>query len=92
MMKWESDEFKVAHPFGGEDNYFDLKQLYADNRNKGKRRGLVNALKDQKIEIEGRHHRGDSDAWNTSRILAKMLSESGAGILGEQWKEKETEE
>ncbi|MEL6151444.1 MAG: 3'-5' exonuclease [Chloroflexota bacterium] len=91
MMQWESSEFKVAHPFGGDAHYFDLKQLYADVRNKGKRRGLVNALKDEKITLEGRHHRGDSDAWNTSRILAKMLHEDGMGILAPFMGEKEPE-
>lgn len=85
MLRWESREFNVPYPLT--DEHLNLKQLYADLRNKGKRRGMVPALRQEEMEIEGRHHRGHDDAWNTARILAKLIKEDGISILKSYWGE-----
>jgi len=74
-------------PYPLTDEHLNLKQLYADLRNKGKRRGMVPALRQEEMEIEGRHHRGHDDAWNTARILAKLIKADGVSILNAYWGE-----
>lgn len=88
MFKWQCDEFGVPSPLS--DHHMNIKQLYADVRNKGKRRGLLPAMKAEQIDMEGRHHRGDDDAWNTARMLAKLIREGGRDILTPYWGEDDT--
>lgn len=83
MFRAQSDSFSVPYPFS--DYHVNLKQLYADLFNRGKRRGLATAMKTEKIAMEGRHHRGDDDAWNTARFLAHMLRQRGDTILNPFW-------
>lgn len=87
MVKWQCDTFDVRYPFSKQ--HLNIKQLYADLRNKGKRRGLAPAMKAEQIDMEGRHHRGDDDAWNTARMLAKLIREDGHNILKDYWGEDE---
>lgn len=88
MLRWQCGEFGVSNPMGA---HMNLKQVYADLRNKGKRRGMARILQVEGLAMEGRHHRGEDDAWNTARILAKLIREEGTGFLEPFWKEPTTE-
>jgi inhibitor of KinA sporulation pathway (predicted exonuclease) len=57
----------------------NLKRVYADV--KGTRIGLKFALEANEISLEGTHHRGSDDAYNTAKMLAKLVHENGIGIL-----------
>lgn len=81
MFKHQCDGFNVPYPFS--EHHLNIKQLYGDVRNKGKRVGMARALKMEQMPLEGRHHRGDDDAWNTALILAKLLREDSKAILPE---------
>lgn len=86
MMHWQCDSFYVEYPFA-QGAHLNLKQLYGDLRLGGKRKGMARALKNESLDMHGRHHRGHDDAWNTARLLAKLLQEDGAHILDACWKE-----
>ena len=36
--------------------------------------GMVQAMQSLDLTLEGIHHRGDDDAWNTALLLAKILA------------------
>lgn len=88
MLRQQCESFGVTNPFG---QHMNLKQVYADLRNKGRRRGMARILQVEELGMEGRHHRGEDDAWNTARILAKLIKEDGQDFLEPFWKEPTTE-
>lgn len=79
MFRAQCADFGVPYPFS--EQHINLKQLYADQRNGGVRCGMARALKQEEITLEGHHHRGDDDAWNTARLMVKVLGELGLQIL-----------
>lgn len=50
-------------------NHISLKHQYAEIKNLKRPIGMVNALKKEKIKLEGTHHRGIDDARNITKIF-----------------------
>ncbi|MCU0511108.1 MAG: exonuclease domain-containing protein [Anaerolineae bacterium] len=55
------------------DKHINLKRVFADFY--GERMGMARALEHNGLPLEGSHHRGDDDAWNTARLLQKMMQQ-----------------
>lgn len=85
MFRWQSESFAVPYPFSA--HHIDLKGVYAALRNKGKRIGMARALKTLELSMEGRHHRGVDDAYNTARILLDMLKREGLDFMRKHMEE-----
>lgn len=83
MFQQQCKAFGVPYPLS--DYHVNLKQLYGDVRRKGRRCGLARAMKQEALAMEGHHHRGGDDAWNTTRLLAKLVQDEGAKILEAYW-------
>lgn len=83
MLRHQCQRSNVPYPLS--DIHVNLKQLYADQRRKGKRCGMARALENEQLGMEGHHHRGHDDAWNTGRLLAKLLREDGLDMLKDHW-------
>jgi len=61
----------VAYPFS--KDHINIKTLFALQHALRRGVGMAKALKMLKIDLEGTHHRGHDDAWNTAKILADCL-------------------
>ncbi|NES05826.1 MAG: exonuclease domain-containing protein [Okeania sp. SIO2F4] len=61
----------IKYPFG--IRHINVKNLFALVHALPQEVGMANALKLLDIPLEGTHHRGADDAWNISKILAKLL-------------------
>lgn len=61
---------KVKYPFGR--RHLNIKELFAQVYDIKKGPGMDRALEMMNLELVGTHHRGDDDAYNIARILAKM--------------------
>lgn len=57
-----------------ENRHIDLKRWYAKKK-KIKPTGMFYALKHEKLELTGTHHRGIDDAFNISKIFLKYINE-----------------
>lgn len=79
MFKAQCASFEVPYPFS--DHHVDLKGVFAALRNKGKRVGMARALKMLEINLEGRHHRGGDDAYNTAKILEFLYRNEGIEFM-----------
>ncbi|WP_199698432.1 3'-5' exonuclease [Deinococcus cavernae] len=62
----------IRYPFSS--RHTNAKQVYADAYNL-KRAGMVRALRNAGLPLEGSHHRGADDAWNIAALISKMVSE-----------------
>lgn len=54
-------------------SHLNIKTLVALHLQLPREIGMKGALKALSIKLEGRHHRGDDDAWNTAKIAASLL-------------------
>jgi inhibitor of KinA sporulation pathway (predicted exonuclease) len=61
----------IGYPFG--PSHINIKSLYALMNALPQEIGMVDALRELQIPLEGTHHRGVDDAWNTAPILAHLL-------------------
>lgn len=61
----------VIYPFGA--THLDIKNLFTLKKRHPREVGMAKALKILNIELEGKHHRGDDDAFNTAKILIELL-------------------
>lgn len=61
----------IPYPFGA--THLNIKTLCALHLGLEREIGLANALKRFGIPLEGTHHRGDDDAWNTAQLMAVLL-------------------
>ncbi|MCZ7456517.1 3'-5' exonuclease [Streptomyces sp. WMMC940] len=64
----------TAYPFG--QRHTNAKAVFTDVHGLRKRPGMAQALRIAGLPLEGRHHRGEDDAWN---IGALVLSLAGRG-------------
>ncbi|GGT29694.1 DNA polymerase III [Streptomyces purpureus] len=64
----------TPYPFGR--RHTNAKAVFTDAHGLGKRPGMAQALRIAGLPLEGRHHRGEDDAWN---IAALVLSLAKAG-------------
>ncbi|NDJ85258.1 MAG: exonuclease domain-containing protein [Chloroflexi bacterium] len=62
---------RVEYPFGA--THLNIKNLFAIMMGLKHEIGLVQAIETLRLEMEGTHHRGHDDAWNTALLLARIL-------------------
>lgn len=74
-------ERRVPYPFS--KHHINLKRVHADAR--GQRLGLARALEAVGLEMQGTHHRGHDDAWNSARLLGHLIQEHGRDLLARYW-------
>lgn len=62
---------KIPYPMGR--NHINAKNLYSLRFGLSRELGMMKALEHAGIEHDGTHHRGHDDAWNTAKLLWKIL-------------------
>jgi inhibitor of KinA sporulation pathway (predicted exonuclease) len=74
-LQCKISNMKLAHPFR---KWINIKepfcQVYFPN-GKGKSGGMVKMMDHLGLKLEGRHHSGIDDCWNTARILIRMIED-----------------
>ena len=75
--------FDVPYPYS--PLHMNLKDVFANVANAGKKVGLMRAVKLCELSAEGTHHRGVDDAWNAAKVLGHMLSQHGREVIQDQW-------
>lgn len=66
---------KSGIPLPLSTTHLNIKTLVALHLQLPREIGMKAALKAFSIPLEGRHHRGDDDAWNTAKIAARLLGD-----------------
>jgi inhibitor of KinA sporulation pathway (predicted exonuclease) len=69
---------KVGYPFG--PTHLNVKNLFATAAGLDRELGLDGAYEKLGLTMEGRHHRGDDDAWNIAGVLAMLLKNIRCGL------------
>jgi inhibitor of KinA sporulation pathway (predicted exonuclease) len=62
----------IHYPFSA--THLNIKSLFTLLQGKRHDYGMVQAMQSLELPLEGTHHRGDDDAWNTALLLAKILA------------------
>lgn len=62
---------QIAYPFA--PRHINIKALFALWHALPKEVGMATALQIAGLPLEGRHHRGDDDAWNITMLFASMM-------------------
>lgn len=65
----------VRYPFRG--LHTNAKQVFAESYGLRKRQGMAGALHIAGLPLEGRHHRGEDDAWNIGALVVDVLGREG---------------
>ncbi|MFE0651121.1 exonuclease domain-containing protein [Streptomyces sp. NPDC059534] len=65
----------VPYPFGYPDSrtHTNAKAVFADAYGLRKKPGMAHALQIAGLPLEGRHHRGEDDAWNIAALVLDLL-------------------
>ncbi len=63
----------IQYPFS--PSHLNIKTLFTLIRGMRHDLGMAQAMEQMQIPLEGRHHRGDDDAWNTAAMLHQLLTE-----------------
>lgn len=71
MFDIQCADFGVEFPFGS--RHFNIKYLHAIAQGQKRESGMAHALQGLGLPLEGTHHRGDDDAWNSAAILGALL-------------------
>jgi inhibitor of KinA sporulation pathway (predicted exonuclease) len=71
----------VDYPFG--PSHLNIKPLFAAVAGQPRELGLERAYTHLGWSMEGRHHRGHDDAWNTAAILCLLLKHARDGLLAQ---------
>jgi inhibitor of KinA sporulation pathway (predicted exonuclease) len=64
-------EREILYPFG--PTHINIKNLVAVLHGLPREVGLLDALRLMKLPLEGTHHRGVDDAWNTGLLLSNLI-------------------
>jgi inhibitor of KinA sporulation pathway (predicted exonuclease) len=66
----------VAYPFGypTERTHTNAKAVFTTAYGLRKKPGMKNALQIAGLPLEGRHHRGEDDAWNIAALVLDLLN------------------
>jgi inhibitor of KinA sporulation pathway (predicted exonuclease) len=77
----QCDATNVTYPFG--QRHINAKATFAQAYGLPRPVGMAQALKIAELPLEGRHHRGDDDAWNIAKLVL-LLANRGAwpGVKG----------
>ncbi|MEE1784614.1 exonuclease domain-containing protein [Streptomyces sp. SP17BM10] len=62
---------RVAYPFG--EGHTNAKAVFADAYGLRKRPGMAQALELAGLPLQGRHHRGEDDAWNIAALILELV-------------------
>ncbi|MBN1201081.1 MAG: exonuclease domain-containing protein [Anaerolineae bacterium] len=68
----------IEYPFG--PSHINVKNLFAVVFGLPREVGMVRALHMLSLPVEGVHHRGVDDAWNTGLLLSRLLLASRAAL------------
>ena len=71
MFQHQCNDFGVKYPFG--DRHINVKNIFALIHGLDTEVGMKRALELREMEMQGTHHRGHDDAWNTAALLAELL-------------------
>lgn len=71
MFQEQCLDFEVKYPFG--DRHINVKNIFALVHGLEKEVGMKRALEMRQMEMQGTHHRGHDDAWNTAALVAELL-------------------
>lgn len=63
---------RVAYPFG--QRHTNAKAVFTEARGLRKRPGMAQALVLAGLPLEGRHHRGEDDAWNIAALVLGLAA------------------
>lgn len=71
------EEFGYGYPFGR--SHLNIKTLFAVVMAEPRELGIDEACARLGLSMEGRHHRGDDDAWNIAALLCRLLEAARQG-------------
>ena len=71
MFSSQCEALGIDYPFG--KRHINIKTLFALIHALPHEIGMDAALEMLGLPLEGTHHRADDDAWNTARLLSKLL-------------------
>jgi inhibitor of KinA sporulation pathway (predicted exonuclease) len=71
LFEKQCSERDVAYPFG--PTHINVKNLAALFHGWRREVGMLQAMSLMELSVEGTHHRGVDDAWNTGLLLAKLV-------------------
>ncbi|MGW4631939.1 exonuclease domain-containing protein [Nocardia sp. NPDC004415] len=74
-------ETGVPYPFG--PRHTNAKQVFAESYGLRRRQGMAGALGIAELPLEGRHHRGEDDAWNIGALITHVLDRGGWRVTTE---------
>lgn len=63
----------APYPFGR--RHLNAKLVFAEANGLRKRPGMAQALQMAGLPLEGRHHRGDDDAWNIAALILQLAGQ-----------------
>ncbi|WP_340373949.1 3'-5' exonuclease [Streptomyces sp. SS7] len=71
----QSQADRVPYPFGYpvERGHTNAKAVFTTAHGLGRKPGMSQALKIAGLPLEGRHHRGEDDAWNIAALVLDLL-------------------
>ncbi|MDQ0604659.1 inhibitor of KinA sporulation pathway (predicted exonuclease) [Streptomyces canus] len=74
----------VAYPFGypTERTHTNAKAVFAAAYGLRKKPGMDHALQIAGLPLEGRHHRGEDDAWNIAALVLDLLDRGAWPVTG----------
>lgn len=72
MFEKDCKDHGIKYPFG--KKHINVKILFALKEKLSRETGMAKSLSHLEIPLEGTHHRGVDDAYNTAKILASCLS------------------
>ncbi len=61
----------TGYPFGG--RHVNAKKVFTQAHGLRRRPGMAQALESAGLPLEGRHHRGEDDAWNIAALVAHLV-------------------
>lgn len=61
----------TEYPFGPQ--HTNAKQLFSEAYGLKRRQGMAGALRIAGLPLEGRHHRGEDDAWNIAALVLDII-------------------
>jgi inhibitor of KinA sporulation pathway (predicted exonuclease) len=71
MFEEQCADLGVSYPFSS--RHINVKNIFAVFHGLEKEVGMANALELRGMALEGTHHRGGDDAWNTAKLLSELL-------------------
>lgn len=71
LFQRQCEERKISYPFS--TSHINVKSLFGIVHALPYEVGMARALAAYNLELEGRHHRGDDDAWNVALLLSRLL-------------------